>query len=152
MKLKDRLGEAIVLMSIATLWTALLMFAGWLTFQWMVDSFGREVAVVTVFAIGGVVMAIILWIASSRHTTAIWRSALRYAADTQEMNVDALRGLSAVQREEARRLRIREQIDLAAYRTALKDSKNINMPPPLTWMQNGAGPAGQGDDDIAWVE
>lgn len=147
MELKNRLSNAIVLVTMFTLWTALIMVAAWLTFQWMVDSFGREVAIVTVFAIGGVVMAIVLWVASSRHTTTIWRSALRYAADTQGMSVEALRGLSTVQREDARRWRIREQIDLAAYRAALAADKNADAPAPMTW-QNASADAG----DINWVE
>lgn len=127
MEMKNRLSDAIVLMIIVLMWTALLMFAGWLAFGWMVESFGREVAIVTVFALGGVVLAIVLWVGSSRHTTAIWRSALHYAADTHDANVQALRSLSAVQREDARTHRIREQaqaqIGVASYRAALADAR-----------------------------
>lgn len=127
MNVRGRLSDAIVLMLIVLMWTALLMFTGYLAFQWMVESFGREVAIVTVFALGGVILSVVLWVASSRHTTAIWRSALNYAADTHEMNVNALRSLSAVQREDAKRLRIRDQanaqIEVASYRAALADAR-----------------------------
>ena len=78
---------------------------------------------------GGVVLAVFLWVASSRHTTAIWRSALNYAADTHDANVQALRSLSAVQREDARTHRIREQaqaqIGVASYRAALADARAV---------------------------
>lgn len=127
MEMKNRLSDAIVLMIIILMWTGLLFGAGWLAFGWMVESFGRDVAVVTVFAIGGVVLAIVLWVASSRHTTTIWRAALSFAADTHEMNVNALRSLSAVQREDARAHRVREQaqaqIGVASYRAALADAR-----------------------------
>ena len=127
MDARSRLSDAIVLALIVLMWTGLIMFAGWLAFGWMVESFGREVAIVTVFALGGVALAIVLWVASSRHTTAIWRSALHYAADTHEMNVQALRSLSSVQREDAKRLRIRDQanaqIEVAGYRAALADAR-----------------------------
>jgi hypothetical protein len=74
-----------------------------------------------------VVVAIVLWVGSSRHTTAIWRSALSFAADTQDANVQALRSLSSVQREDARAYRVREQaqaqIGVASYRAALTDAR-----------------------------
>lgn len=127
MEMKNRLSDAIVLMIIILMWTGLLFGAGWLAFSWMVESFGRDVAVVTVFALGGVTLAIVLWVGSSRHTTAIWRSALSYAADTQDASVQALRSLSAVQREDARAHRIREQgrvqIEVANYKAALTDAR-----------------------------
>lgn len=127
MEMKNRLSDAIVLMIIILMWTGLLFGAGWLAFSWMVESFGRDVAVVTVFALGGVVLAIVLWVGSSRHTTAIWRSALSYAADTQDASVQALRSLSAVQREDAKAYRIREQgrvqIEVANYKAALTDAR-----------------------------
>lgn len=127
MDAKNRLSDAIVLMMIVLMWTALVMFGGWMAFRWMVESFGREVAIVTVFALGGVTLAVFLWVASSRHTTAIWRSALTYAADTHDANVQALRSLSTVQREDARTHRIREQgrvqIEVAGYRAALADAR-----------------------------
>lgn len=127
MDARSRLSDAIVLALIVLMWTALVMFGGWLMFRWMVESFGREVAVVTVFALGGVILAIVLWVASSRHTTAIWRSALSYAADTQDASVQALRSLSAVQREDAKAYRIREQgrvqIEVANYKAALTDAR-----------------------------
>lgn len=129
MEAKSRLSDAIVLMMIALLWTGLIGIGVWLAFGWLVESFGREIAIVTVFALGGVALAIVLWVGSSRHTTAIWRSALHYAADTHEMNVNALRGLSAVQREDARAYRVREQaqaqIGVASYRAALADARAV---------------------------
>lgn len=127
MELKDKLGGAIVAMLIGMMWTALLFVGVWLAFGWLVESFGREVAIVTMFAVGGIVLAVVLWVASSRHTTTIWRSALSFAADTHEMNVNALRSLSAVQREDARAHRVREQaqaqIGVASYRAALADAR-----------------------------
>lgn len=129
MEAKSRLSDAIVLMMIALLWTGLIGIGVWLAFGWLVESFGREVAIVTVFALGGVALAIVLWVASSRHTTTIWRSALSFAADTHEMNVNALRSLSAVQREDARAYRVREQaqaqIGVASYRAALADARAV---------------------------
>lgn len=128
MEMRDKLGSAIVAMTIGMMWTVLVGVGVWLAFGWLVESFGREVAIVTVFALGGVILAITLWIGSSRHTTAIWRSALSYAADTQELSVTALRSLSAVQREDARAYRVREQaqaqIGVASYRAALADARS----------------------------
>ncbi len=128
MEMRDKLGSAIVAMTIGMMWTGLVGVGVWLAFGWLVESFGREVAIVTVFALGGVTLAITLWIGSSRHTTAIWRSALSYAADTQELSVTALRSLSAVQREDARAYRVREQaqaqIGVASYRAALADARS----------------------------
>jgi hypothetical protein len=127
MEMRDRLGSAIVAMTIGMMWTGLVFVGIWLAFGWLVESFGREVAIVTVFALGGVTLAIVLWVASSRHTTTIWRSALSYAADTQELSVSALRSLSSVQREDAKRLRIQEQgrtqIEVSSYRAALADAR-----------------------------
>ena len=127
MESRNRLSDAIVLMMIVLMWTGLIMAAAYFTFQWMVESFGREAGVVSVFALGGVALAIALWVASSKHTTAIWRSALNYAADTHEANVTALRSLSSVQREDARTHRIREQgrtqIEVSSYRAALADAR-----------------------------
>lgn len=162
MDARNRLSDAIVLMLIVLMWTALVMFGGWLAFRWMVESFGREVAIVTVFALGGVALAIVLWVASSRHTTAIWRSALHYAADTHEMNVTALRSLSSVQREDAKRLRIRDQanaqIEVASYRAALTDARRewqqeqrqVQAAPASTWAM-GADEDGEGDG-FQWVK
>ena len=127
MDAKNRLSDAIVLMMIVLMWTALILFTGWMVFGWMVESFGREIALVTTFAAFGVILAIILWITSSRHTTAIWRSALSYAADSQQESVNALRSLSTVHREDAKALRYREQanaqIEVASYRAALTDAR-----------------------------
>lgn len=127
MELKDRLGSAIVAMLIGLMWTALLFGGIWLAFGWLVESFGREVAIVTTFAIGGVVLAIVLWVASSRHTTSIWRSALSFAADTQEYAVQAQVKLSGVAVEQARTTRLREQtrgtMEVASYKAALADAR-----------------------------
>jgi len=166
MDARNRLSDAIVLMVIVLMWTALVMFGGWLMFRWMVESFGREVAVVTVFALGGVALAVFLWVASSRHTTAIWRSALHYAADTHEMNVTALRSLSSVQREDAKRLRIRDQanaqIEVSSYRAALADARQevrrewqieqrqVQAAPAQSWAM-GADDDGDGEG-FRWVK
>jgi len=124
---ENRLGEAIVFMAMAVMWTLLIFGAIWLAFGWLVESFGRDVALVVTFAMAGVTLAIALWVGSSRHTTAIWRSALNYAADTQDASVQALRSLSNVQREDARTHRLREQgrvqIEVASYKAALTDAR-----------------------------
>lgn len=166
MEMKNRLSDAIVLMIIILMWTGLLFGAGWLAFGWMVESFGRDVAIVTVFALGGVVLAIVLWVGSSRHTTAIWRSALHYAADTHEANVTALRSLSSVQREDAKRLRIRDQanaqIEVSSYRAALADARQevrrewqheqrqVQAAPASTWAMGAEGD--DGDEEFRWVK
>lgn len=164
--MKDKLGSAIVAMALGVMWTGLIFVGVWLAFGWLVESFGREVAVVTVFALGGVTLAIVLWVASSRHTTTIWRSALSFAADTHEMNVNALRSLSAVQREDARAYRVREQaqaqIGVASYRAALADARAVTRQelrieqqqaptPARTWAMAEDGDAG-GSDDFQWSQ
>ena len=158
MKSDNRLGEAIVLMIIVLMWTLTIFAAIWLAFAWMADSFGRDVAVVTVFALGGVVLAISLWVASSRHTTAIWRSALNYAADTQDASVTALRSLSSVQREDAKAYRLREQgrmqIEVASYKAALTDARQEmrqqerQAQPAQTWAMAEDGDEG---GDFRWT-
>lgn len=166
MELKDRLGGAIVAMAIGMMWTALLFVGVWLAFGWLVESFGRDIAIVTVFALGGVTLAIVLWVASSRHTTTIWRSALNYAADTQELSVTALRSLSTVQREDARAYRVREQaqaqIGVASYRAALADARAVTrqelrieqqqtnaQPPVRSWAMTDDDAGG---DDFQWSQ
>ena len=151
MEARDRLGNAIVFMVIALLWTALLFVGVWLAFGWLVESFGRDVALVVTFALAGVILAIVLWVASSRHTTAIWRSALHYAADTQDASVTALRSMAVVQREEARAYRVREhaqaQIDVMGYRAALSDQRQAQQQEQRgqqlqpTWAMNEEEPA-----------
>lgn len=163
MNARSRLSDAIVLMMIVLMWTGLLMVAAYLTFQWMVESFGREVAVVTVFALGGIVLAIVLWVGSSRHTTAIWRSALSYAADVHDMDVTALRKLSAVQVEDAKRLRIQEQarttIEVAGYKAALSDARQemrrewqqtLRQAQPQPWAMTEGDE--DGDGDFQWTQ
>lgn len=166
MELKDRLGGAIVAMAIGMMWTALLFVGVWLAFGWLVDSFGRDIAVVTVFALGGVTLAIVLWVASSRYTTTIWRSALNYAADTQDASVTALRSLSTVQREDARAYRVREQaqaqIGVASYRAALADARAVarqelrieqQQPPPAPPVRSWAMTDDDaGGDDFQWSQ
>ena len=165
--MKDKLGSAIVAMAIGMMWTGLIFVGVWLAFGWLVESFGREVAVVTVFALGGVTLAIVLWVASSRHTTTIWRSALSYAADTQELSGSALRSLSTVQREDARAYRVREQaqaqIGVASYRAALADARAVTRqelrieqqpaptPAPRSWAMAEDDDAG-GADDFQWSQ
>lgn len=172
MEAKDRLSNAIVFMLIALLWTALLFVGVWLAFGWLVESFGREVAIVTTFAVGGVLLAVVLWVASSKHTTSIWRSALHYAADTQEQSVTALRSLSSVQREDARAHRITVQgqtaIDVASYRAQLgtmQDARRLALAdlraeqrtqpaqpsqPAQTWAMGGD--ADDDKDNFQWMQ
>lgn len=164
MELKDRLGDAIVAMLIGMMWTGLFFVGIWLAFSWLVESFGREVAIVTTFAIGGVVLAIVLWVASSRHTTSIWRSALNYAADTQELSVNALRSLATARQEEAKAHRIREQahaqIEVASYKAALVDARQQarqewrqeQTAPARSWAMSGGDDAAGGGDDFQWSQ
>ena len=82
MQPKDRLGSAIVLMALVIMWT-LFIFAGvYFAFTWTAETIGTNAAIAIFGLGGGAVVAIGMWLASSRHTTAIWRSALSYAADT----------------------------------------------------------------------
>ena len=166
MEMKDKLGSAIVAMALGVMWTGLIFVGVWLAFGWLEESFGREVATVSVFAMSGIVVAIVLWVASSRHTTTIWRSALSYAADTQELSVSALRSLSTVQREDARAYRVREQaqaqIGVASYRAALADARAVTRQelrieqqpaptPARTWAMAEDDDAG-GADDFQWSQ
>lgn len=127
MQTKNRLSEAIVLMIIVTLWTALILTALYFAFGWMEARWGSNVAILTFGFTGGVIIAIAMWIASSRHTTTIYRTALNFAADSQQMAADAQRSLVSVQREFARGDRYERQaaaqIDVANYRAALTDAR-----------------------------
>jgi hypothetical protein len=81
------------------------------------------------------------------HTRAIFRSALSFAADSQQMAAEAQRSLVSVQREDARAARIREQaaaqIDVTSYRAALTDvrqqvrqelrQEQVQAPPARSW-------------------
>jgi hypothetical protein len=127
MQTKNRLSEAIVLMIIVTLWTALILAALYFAFGWMEARWGSAAAILTFGFSGGVIVAIAMWIASSRHTTAIYRTALSFAADSQQMASDAQRSLVSVQREIARGDRYQQQaaaqIQVAGYRAALTDAR-----------------------------
>jgi hypothetical protein len=163
---RAKVSDWIVLTMLWTMIVGLVMVAIWLTFGWMVESFGRATAVATFFAVGGVILAIFLWVASSRHTVAIMRSTLSFAADTHEANVQALRSLSSVQREDARTHRIREQgrvqIEVAGYRAALADARQevrrewqneqrqATPAPTPTWAM-GADEDGEGEG-FNWVK
>lgn len=127
MQTRDRLGNAIVLMIIVTMWTLLIGAAIWLAFGWMEERWGSTAAILAFGFSAGVIIAIVMWIASSRHTTAIYRTALSFAADSQQMAADAQRSLVSVQREIARGDRYQQQaaaqIEVANYRAALTDAR-----------------------------
>ena len=131
MQLKDRLGSAIVLMLIILMWTIFICAAIYFAFTWTAGAIGTNAAI-ALFGVGiGGAVAIIMWLASSRHTTAIWRSALSYAADTQEMSVRALGQQSAILREHAKADRLttqaHTQAQLLAYRQQLADDRQRHL-------------------------
>jgi hypothetical protein len=147
MQLRDRLGSAIVLMIIVLMWTLLLGVGGWMLFGFLADAIGLN-ATIVLFGLGiGAAVAIGMWIASSMHTRAIFRSALSFAADSQQMAAEAQRSLVSVQREDARAARIRTQaaaqIDVTSYRAALTDARQqvrqelrqeqVQAPPARSW-------------------
>lgn len=129
--LRDRLGSAIVLMLIILMWTAFIFAAIYFGFTWTADTIGTNAAI-ALWGIGiGATVAVAMWIASSRHTTAIWRSVLSYAADTQELSVKALGAQSSILREHARADRMtvqaNTQAQLAAYRQQLADDRQRHL-------------------------
>ena len=166
MQLKDRLGSAIVLMAIILMWT-LFVFAGvYFAFTWTAETIGTNAAIALFGISGGALVAIVMWLASSRHTTAIWRSALSYAADTQEMSVKALGAQSAILREHAKADRLTTQAStqaqLLAYRQQLADDRQRHLiemrdaqqqAPPPSWAMGADEnqPATPGDD-IRWLD
>lgn len=105
-----------------------------------------------------------MWIASSLHTRSIFRSALSFAADSQQMAADSQRSLVSVQREIARGDRYQQQaaaqIQVANYRAALSDARQEvrqawsaeqqpapTVAPPRTWAM-----ADDNDNDIRWAQ
>jgi len=131
MHAKDRLGSAIVLMALVIMWT-LFIFAGvYFAFTWTAETIGTNAAIAIFGLGGGAVVAIGMWLASSRHTTAIWRSALSYAADTQELSVKALGAQSSILREHAKADRLttqaHTQAQLLAYRQQLADDRQRHL-------------------------
>ena len=165
MHLKDRLGSAIVLMLIILMWTAFVCVAIYFAFTWTAGAIGTNAAI-ALFGVGiGGAVAIIMWLASSRHTTAIWRSALSYAADTQEMSVRALGQQSAILREHAKADRLttqaHTQAQLLAYRQQLADDRQRHLlevrqaqqaqAPTGAMSADQQQPADQGDN-IRWVD
>lgn len=165
MQLKDRLGSAIVLMLLILMWTAFVLAAIYLAFTWTADAIGTNAAI-ALFGVGiGGAIAIIMWLASSRHTTAIWRSALSYAADTQELSVKALGAQSAILREHAKADRMtvqaNTQAQLLAYRQQLADDRQRHLlevrqaqqaepAAPPSWAMVDADAADT--DDIHWID
>ncbi len=131
MQLKDRLGSAIVLMAIIFMWTCFVCAAIYFAFTWTAGAIGTNAAI-ALFGVGiGGAVAIVMWLASSRHTTAIWRSALSYAADTQELSVKALGAQSAILREHAKADRLttqaHTQAQLIAYRQQIADDRQRHL-------------------------
>ena len=131
MQPKDRLGSAIVLMALVIMWTLFIFAAMYFAFTWTAGAIGTNAAI-ALFGVGiGGAVAIIMWLASSRHTTAIWRSALSYAADTQELSVKALGAQSAILREHAKADRLttqaHTQAQLLAYRQQLADDRQRHL-------------------------
>ncbi len=166
MQLRDRLGSAIVLMLIILMWTIFVCAAIYFAFTWTAGAIGTN-ASIALFGVGiGGAVAIIMWLASSRHTTAIWRSALSYAADTQELSVKALGAQSAILREHAKADRMttqaHTQAQLLAYRQQLADDRQRHLlevrqaqqqqqAPPSWAMDDGSVDAVPGDD-IRWLD
>lgn len=127
MHLKDKLGSAIVLMLIILMWTMFVCAAIYFAFTWTAGAIGTNAAI-ALFGVGiGGAVAIVMWLASSRHTTAIWRSALSYAADTQELSVKALGAQSAILREHAKADRLTTQAQLIAYRQQIADDRQRHL-------------------------
>ena len=131
MHLKDKLGSAIVLMLIILMWTMFVCAAIYFAFTWTAQAIGTNAAI-ALFGVGiGGAVAIVMWLASSRHTTAIWRSALSYAADTQELSVKALGAQSAILREHAKADRLttqaHTQAQLIAYRQQIADDRQRHL-------------------------
>lgn len=131
MMLRDRLGSAIVLMLIILMWTAFVFAALYFGFTWTADTIGTNAAIALWGVAVGATVAVAMWLASSRHTTAIWRSALSYAADTQELSVKALGAQSAILREHAKADRMtvqaNTQAQLATYRQQLADDRQRHL-------------------------
>lgn len=131
MQLRDRLGSAIVLMLIILMWTGFVFAAIYFGFTWTAQAIGTNAAI-ALWGVGiGAAIAVGMWLASSRHTTAIWRSALSYAADTQELSVKALGAQSAILREHAKADRLttqaHTQAQLLAYRQQLADDRQRHL-------------------------
>lgn len=162
MELKDRFGNAIVLLVVSMLWMALIGVAIWLVFGWLEDRWGSSVAILTFGLSAGVVVAVVMWVASSRHTSAIYRTALSFAADSQQMAVDAQRSLAVVQREQARgdtyTARANAQMQVSTYRALLSDVRRHDRMdaqesapvPAATWAM--AEDVQAGDGDFQWMQ
>jgi hypothetical protein len=94
------------------------MIIVWLIFAWAVEQFGREVASTVFFAIGGVVLAVVLWIGSGAYTAAVWREAHRHTETSARMTTELLRSTMPQQRVESTAQLVRERQLLLAMRNS----------------------------------
>lgn len=95
-----------------------IMIIVWLIFAWAVEQFGREVASTLFFAIGGVVLAVVLWIGSGAYTAAVWREAHRHTETSARMTTELLRSTMPQQRVESTAQLVRERQLLLAMRNS----------------------------------
>lgn len=95
-----------------------IMIIVWLIFAWAVEQFGREVASTVFFAIGGVVLAVVLWIGSGAYTAAVWREAHRHTETSARMTTELLRSTMPQQRVESTAQLVRERQLLLAMRNS----------------------------------
>lgn len=112
---------------------AAIMLIVWAIFAWAVEQFGRDVAVVSFFAVGGVVMAVVLWVGSGAYTAAVWREAHRHTETSARMTTELLRSTMPQQRVESTAQLVRERQLLLAMR-------NSRQLPPSTVRQAEDGP------------
>lgn len=113
---------------------AAIMLIVWAIFAWAVEQFGRDVAVVSFFAVGGVVMAVVLWVGSGAYTAAVWREAHRHTETSARMTTELLRSTMPQQRVESTAQLVRERQLLLAMRNSRQQL------PPSTVRQAEDGP------------
>lgn len=94
-----------------------IMLVVWLIFAWAVEQFGRDVASTIFFAIGGVILAVVLWIGSGAYTAAVWREAHRHTETSSKMTIELLRSTMPQQRVESTAQLVRERQLLLAMRS-----------------------------------
>lgn len=95
-----------------------IMLVVWLIFAWAVEQFGRDVASIVFFAIGGVILAVVLWIGSGAYTAAVWREAHRHTETSSKMTIELLRSTMPQQRVESTAQLVRERQLLLAMRSS----------------------------------
>lgn len=95
-----------------------IMIIVWAIFAWAVEQFGRDVASTVFFAIGGVVLAVVLWIGSGAYTAAVWREAHRHTETSARMTTELLRSTMPQQRVESTAQLVRERQLLLAMRNS----------------------------------